>query len=228
MKSFAVALMVVLLGSASVAQAQGNGRGSQWRSGVTAYGVPGHHYGFGHAVAGGVHHASTAYESGCRGVAAMIQAQGQYNLLSSLAMMNVAQAQRMQMENYQQRLESQAAMRQAYQERRAEELAARRGNSRAAVAAADAQSAPAIGLSWPAAMQGTEYAGYRRLAERVLARQATGAEVPAADVARLREAHRSALRRLGASDSPEAGEAVQFVQNLRTARPSSGILLAAQ
>ena len=61
-----------------------------------------------------------------RGTAAIIQAQGQYNLLTSLAMLNVAEAQRMQCEQQQVEAANKLAMRKAYLERRDAELAAQR------------------------------------------------------------------------------------------------------
>lgn len=135
MKIFAACLTMILLSHTSLGLAQDGKRAKGYRSQATAgYGVPGNHYGFGAPVAGQIHHSSTYEEGVMRGTAAIIQAQGQYNLLSSLAMLNMAQYQRMQYEHQQLVAANQAAMRQAYLERRDAKLAAQREWSRNRIA----------------------------------------------------------------------------------------------
>jgi len=127
MKILAACLTLILISQTSSGLAQGGQREKSYRSQATAgYGVPGHHYGFGAPVAGQIHHSSTYEEGVMRGQAAMIQAQAQYNLLNSLAMLNMAQYQRMQYEHQQLVAANKAAMRQAYLERRDAKLAAQR------------------------------------------------------------------------------------------------------
>jgi len=100
MKTAAACLTIALLGHPSLARAQFPPV-AYGPSSTTGYGVPRHHYGFGGPVAGHVHHSSTVYEGVYRGRAAVIQAQAQYNLMTSLALMNLAEAQRMHWENQQ-------------------------------------------------------------------------------------------------------------------------------
>jgi hypothetical protein len=133
MKTSAACLTMILISHATVALAQGGRLGNTFPSTTTGYGVPARQYNFGAPVAGHVHHASTCTESARRGAAAMIQAQGQYNLLTSLAMLNVTEAQRRQFELWQQvRVIQQqqaainAAKYQAYRDRLAEKREARR------------------------------------------------------------------------------------------------------
>jgi hypothetical protein len=102
-------LTLALAACAAPALAQASYRPGNW----AGYGVPGQQYGFGGPVAGHHRHASTAFEGMCRGVAAVTQARAQYNLLTSLAMLNAAQADRLQAEadywRQQAALEKQAA-----------------------------------------------------------------------------------------------------------------------
>lgn len=119
MKTFAICLTIALTSSVSIAHAQSPQSLMQRPRVPAGYGVPNHGYHFGPPCAGGVHHAATAAEAQRRGMAAVIQAQAEYNLLTSLAALNAAEAKRMQMENRQQRLESYYAARQINRELRA-------------------------------------------------------------------------------------------------------------
>jgi hypothetical protein len=131
MKTLASCLTIVLISHASLALAQ---------SGISSYrgysltqpghGVPSHHYGFGAPVAGQIHHSSTYEEGVGRATAAMIQAQAQYNLLTSLALLNLAELQQKQFEFQQQQAAVRADMYRAYLERRDADLAARRSRIR--------------------------------------------------------------------------------------------------
>jgi len=131
MKSFAAFLTFVLISYATLAEAQcRSGNVPSAAQGYTGYGVPGNHYGFGAPVAGHVHHASTVYESASRGMAARVQAQAQYNLMTSLAAMNAAQAQQMHLENKQLKAEAFTAQREAYKQRKAAYWADRRNRTK--------------------------------------------------------------------------------------------------
>jgi hypothetical protein len=123
MKLLAACLTIALIIHASTASAQSN------RDYPSGAGVPRSHYGFGHAVGGHIRHDST-YEAGIlRGTAAMIQARGQYNLLTSLAMLNVAKVRQIQWEMQQQQAAVKAVMKEAYKHRRAAQLAERRAKA---------------------------------------------------------------------------------------------------
>lgn len=141
MKPFAAFLTIVLLSFTNLVNAQSPGSSR----GYAAYGVPRGHYGFGAPVAGGVRHSSTAYEGAARGMAARVQAQGQYNLLTSLAAMNAAQAQRMYQENKRLKAEAYVAQQETYKQRRAAYWAERRGNRQRSASADQGQL---TGLAW--------------------------------------------------------------------------------
>jgi hypothetical protein len=127
MKTFAACLTFAVISYASLAHAQCfNGNCRPASQSYASYGVPQNHYGFGGPVAGHVHHASTAYESAMRGMAARAQAQAQYNLMTSLAAMNMAQVKQMEMENKRLKAENFAAQREAYKQRVAAHWAERR------------------------------------------------------------------------------------------------------
>jgi len=226
MKSLSTSLTIVVLACASAAWAQPADHYS--RPAPVAYGVPGAFYGFGGPVAGHVHHASTVFESAYRGVASVIQARGQYNLLTSLAMMNAAQAERMELENRQRRAETYLAMRQSYQERKTAEYQARRNAARQANPPAnqDAQPAPAVSLIWPSLLEQNEYAGYRALIERALAQQAQGRQLAPSDSYRMRQATKILLTKLRRDTSPEAASAIQFVENLLSGPNAVAVQLA--
>jgi hypothetical protein len=173
MKTFAACLTIVLLGSVNAAYGQGGG-----------YGVPGQQFGFGPPVAGYIHHSSTACESAQRGMAARVQAQGQYNLLTSLAVLNAAQAERIEMENRQYRID-------AY---------------RSQHSSACHNQASAETLAWPAALRTSKYAGFRKVAEQVVAKARAG-KLTLSDRTRLQTAVHgmdSGLAREIASDAREA------------------------
>ncbi len=124
MKTLATCLTIGLIGCVSVVRAQSPE--AYARSATPGYGVPGSHYGFGGPVAGHAHHASTAFEGACRGRAAIIQAQAQYNLLTSLAMRNMAEVHRINCENQQAYAEMKTARAEAARQLEAEKRAANR------------------------------------------------------------------------------------------------------
>jgi hypothetical protein len=130
MKTLATCLTLVLISHATLAFAQNPNKGKRGSSKAPAgYGVPQQQFGFGAPVAGQIHHSSTYEEGVGRATAAIIQAQGQYNLLTSLAMQNVAQVQQKQFELQQQQAAVKKAMYREYLERRDADLAARRSGS---------------------------------------------------------------------------------------------------
>jgi len=134
MKTAAICLTIALLGHPSLAQAQFPPV-AYGPSTTTGYGVPRHHYGFGGPVAGHVHHSSTVYEGVYRGRAAVIQAQAQYNLMTSAALMNLAEAQRMHWENQQMYRQARIAEFEEVRQKKASRRAARREAFREQMAA---------------------------------------------------------------------------------------------
>ena len=175
--------------------------------------------------AGHVHRSATAAESYGRGMAARVQAQGYYNLLTSQAMINAAEAQRLQMEDKQRRVETYFAMREAYKARQAAESEARRKqaspraddqalNSRELLS--DIGTLPAI--TWPTALQQAKFSSYRKLIEQVVALRAKGTELTGKDRSRVMEAHRTVLvilkNQAGSEPSADDDDARQFVKNL--------------
>jgi len=224
MRTFALCLMIASFACASLACAQDNNLGPSFLP--TGYGVPGGHYGF---VGGDGARAATAYESMCRGTAEMIRDQGQYNLLTALARINMAEAQRMEVDNRQHRVKVWLAMRDAHKERLAAELQARRQRGKVANPAVPAKKVGFIpqNLAWPEALQPSQYGGYRRLVERLAADQAAGLFISAADQRRLQEATRLVAARLNREDPPDLAAARQFVESLVSGDPNRLVQLAA-
>ncbi|NUQ66208.1 MAG: hypothetical protein HUU20_27415 [Pirellulales bacterium] len=217
MKPLAACLSLLLFACTDLAYAQQNPR--KHRPGdenTSGYGVPQHQFGFGAPVAGFVHHSATASEAAYRGMAAMVQAQGQCNLLTSLARLNALEAHRKQLENEQLRAETYAAMRKDYQERRKAELAFLRGKTKAPeqAEAADAVAAIPGEILWPATLLRPEFAGYRALVERIMNDQTGGRGVSQTDRSRLCVATGLVKSKLAGVADPEADEAVRFVECL--------------
>jgi hypothetical protein len=130
MKILATCLTLVLISHTTLAFAQNPSKGKRGSSKAsTGYGVPQQQFGFGAPVAGQIHHSSTYEEGVARAQAAIIQAQGQYNLLTSLALRNMAEYQQKQFEFQQQLTVAKKAMYREYQERRNADLAARRSGN---------------------------------------------------------------------------------------------------
>ena len=233
MKTFATCLTVVLMTSAAVSRAQTS---LSQRPGPSAgYGVPTQEYGFGPPCAGLIHHSTTAAEGYNRGVAAMIQARAQYNLLTSLAKLNALEAQRMQIENHQQWVESKNALRKAYREERDAQLAARRKQpdgasqektTEAKRSQASDSSAAVTSLQWPVALTEPKYAGYRKLAEGIAAQRLNGKVVEAAERKHLKDVSREVLKKLDRDNPTDRDLAQRFVENLVDGKPASATPLA--
>jgi hypothetical protein len=212
MKTFATSLSLVLIAFAGLAHAQTQ-PGSNYASAAAGYGAPAMYLGC--PVAGHVHHASTVFEGAQRGMAARVQAQAQYNLLSSLAALNMAQAERMRMENQQTRIEN-------YRKEHCSAPRRQEGNTSAAEHAA----APAVGsVAWNAVLQKPQYAGFRKVAEQVAGKAAAGKAAPG-DWERLQKATRLLASKLANEQPDAAALARQFVANLVAGGPAGTNRLA--
>lgn len=225
MRTFSLSLVVLL--TANLAYAQGvsfDGRGRA----PSAYGVPQGQFGFGAPTAGFIHHSATAQEAAARGAAAMIQARGQYNLLTSLAALNATEAQRRELENKQLKADRYLAMRQSYRERRAAELSQSRAdiNAPKETVAADAISAIPREIFWPVALQASEFDGYRRLVEQIVTNQNSGRAIAFSDKSRLHRATRLVESKLTSDGSAEAEAAMAFLETLTGKTPRQATHLA--
>jgi hypothetical protein len=178
---------------------------------------------FGPYAAGYTRHSSTAAEGRMRGVAAMIEAQGRYNLLTSLAIVNMIEAQRLQIENHQRRVEAYYALREANRHYRDAENEARRQRTTDVVrnqnghpkqgAAAEVAT---VAIQWPTMLEEPNFAGYRKLVERLAAKRANGSEPTKAECSRLAQANRVVLAVLknAPENTTDRDAAGQFVKNL--------------
>ena len=168
-------------------------------------------FGFGGPVAGHVDHASTVAESYGRGAAAVIQAQGQYNYLTSLAARNAVETQKRAIENHKFRVETLNDMRAAYKARTAAEYRAQRAH---VVAANLPAAAPSAKLNWPAELAGADLAGYRRLVERLVGQWVAGLALSDSDRSRLDEATSLVIKKLEQTSAADATVARQFLASV--------------
>lgn len=197
MKTFATCLTVVVIGSVGLAHAQNCGK-NRCGTAPMGHGVPGRHNGFCGPVAGHVRHASMIVESAQPWMAARIQAQAQYDLFSSLAAVNMAQAQRIEMENRQYRIE---ANRSQY------------GSSKSCQAENAQDDDNAVTVAWPPVLQKPRYDGFRKVAEQVIAK-VNARHVHPGDWTRLQKAARLLAKKLGSEKPGDAQQARQFVADL--------------
>ncbi len=238
MKCFRILLAVVVMTSVNASQAQNLGTvGSQ------GYGIPVPNAGSGQVcgpcIAGHVHHASTVAESYGRGIAARGQAQAYYNLLTSQAMRNAAETERLEIENKQKRAEAYHARREAYKNRVAAEFAARRHATQSIAgkdhAQPEARVASAVGIevqiTWPVALEQPRFAGYRKLVKQTVAERVAGNELTIAQRSRLSQANHAVLAVLSKADGEasvaERDAARHFVENLATGSIPETVRLAA-
>jgi len=116
------------------------------------------------------HHASTVMESHARGYADLLRAQAQYNLITSQAMLQAAQARRLQLDNRVKQTETFFQLREMNRNARFGERS----------------------LAWPQPLNGPEFANYRTVVQEVLARNAAGSS----DRSRLNQACRGMDQKL--------------------------------
>lgn len=131
-------------------------------------------------------YASTAAEGYLRGMAAVIRAQGEYNLATSTAMANLAVAEKQRIANHRDRIEAYFAGRQMNMAAKAIERAQRSPGQRAQAKLAQAANGrraaeslfdPATGkIVWPALLQGEKYESFRSEMERLVAKRKLGRE----------------------------------------------------
>jgi hypothetical protein len=177
MKTFSMTLAVLILTGPAIARAQTCPAPNRSGGAVVRVVVPG--YGCG----GRQWHAATAAESYLRGQADVIRAQGQYNLLSSQAMINVTRAYRQHLDNQVKKTQTYFAMQRINQEVKAAKRAERRSRyleaSRSA-ASKMVRNAPLVldsatgRIRWPAALRSDEYAAHRNVVDGLHARVNAG------------------------------------------------------
>jgi hypothetical protein len=145
----------------------------------------------------GVHHAATAAESFARGQAAVIRAQGQYNLLTAEARVVHSEAQQREIENREQWINSYFATRETNRQERATERGPRATVDQLRRMAASGKPAAlspseldaATGeISWPALLQSVEYSGFRAELDKVFAERAATGLVGADALVKARQA----------------------------------------
>lgn len=162
-----------------------------------------------------------------RGWAAMTQAQGQYNLLTSLAAMNMMEVRRVQREMERQRAAELAAMRAEYNQHKAERVAAARERNRARNQELAGARRLAAAVSWPSFLQQFQFDGYRDLVDRLIGQRASGQTLASSETCRLHTATQMVLNRLRQDGSPEADAAARFVLNGFSDIPANVVRLAA-
>ena len=150
------------------------------------------------------HHASTVLESHARGYAAMVQAQAQYNLLSSVAALNMAEARRREMENHVTRVQTHFVAREINKSHR-------HGTGRAARASAEVNQVVASRpsctkpvttcvhsdrVAWPAALQDPVFAPHRNTVDQILRKAKDAGSVSREDEGRLTETSRAMVEQL--------------------------------
>ena len=222
MKALAPLLAVVVsLGSVAAAQAQHTNGYPHQASGSR----PAHHY---YQVApvygpGWYYHSSTAAEGYARGQAAIISAQGQYNLMTAAARNVAAEAHQQEIANRKQRIETYFAMREVSRAARSVERSPRQQIQIAASTKAKGLGPEDLNrqtgeINWPELLQANEYSAWRTQLDSLFAQRASSnafpadlrAEVQAATTAMLAEL-KNHISEVSPSDYMAAR---RFVQNL--------------
>lgn len=143
------------------------------------------------------YHASTAAEGYMRGMAAVIQAQGYYNVLTAQATVLHEEARRSNIENRRQATQTAFEMRRTNREARAEERGpratpeqiARLAKSGAPARLSAEQFDAATGrIAWPAALLGEEFAAYRAEIEGLFVQRASSGGLETAEQERVDQA----------------------------------------
>ncbi len=129
--------------------------------------------------------ASTAFGSATRGLADLVRSQGAFNLLSSEAAVNMTEARRRQIENFEEATETYFAMRRLNREYRAAERGSRPTYEdliRYAAAGRPERLSPSAldtvtgEITWPMVLRGDAFKEYRQVLGQIFAsRAATGA-----------------------------------------------------
>jgi hypothetical protein len=182
---------------------------------------------------GGLHHASTAAESYARGYADLVQAQGQYDLLASHAMINLAEARRLETENRVARTEAYFRMREINRSHRNGDPAVRSSQytltSHNRVTHHGKESGPQPfdpregRVAWPKVLKDDVFKSYRAEVEQIVRKQAGVVAVSESDRSTLVEASQnivSELRNRIREYSPQ--DYVDAKRFLATLRPSPG------
>jgi len=176
----------------------------------------------------GVHHASTPCESYLRGQGALIQSQGQYNLLDGMGQVLREQARRLEIENRERRIISRCAMKDKNRRERDEARGPRptpqQLRDRAAKGRPDPLSPGELDavtgeLSWPALLKEDDYTAFRAELEKLFAQRAVAGHLEAADLRRaelaadgITEKLRSHVHEIGANH--EYSAAMRFLKSL--------------
>jgi hypothetical protein len=194
-KTLAITLAGLMLVSATVAEAQS--RSPRQRG---AYYVgPNYRFHF-----GSPHHASTAAESQLRGRADLVRSWGMANLLNSHAMINLAAAQRMGLENqvvrtetfYQKRQIRQAYLDQTKEPRRAESSHAPVRQATTTVEKPERPksiTSPSGQVAWPAVLQTSVYARHRASVDQIVDSADNGGNISSGDRRKLEGTARQML-----------------------------------
>ena len=185
--------------------------------------VPVHHY----PTWGRAYRASTVFEGYARGQAALNRSQGQYNLLTAEARVVDAEAERREIENREDRIESYHAMRELSREERAAERVPRPTEEQLRRIAAARRPAPLSPseldartgrINWPLLLQEEEYEKLRTNLEEVFAQRAATGEVTTDDLGKAEAAADVMLQELKSHvrEVPlyEYGSARQFIKSL--------------
>ena len=146
-----------------------------------------------------------------------------YNLAWSQAMLNLAEAERIRIDNIRKLAEAAAATKDANKACRAAEVEIRRQKNAQAArdqARLSGKDGSVVGMPvaivWPAALLDAKFTGYRRLVERAAALQAGGAELTRQERSHLAESHRSVLNSLKNNTTDDGDAAREFVKNFRS------------
>ncbi len=155
---------------------------------------------------GSPHHASTAAESYARGYADVVRAQGLLNLLTSQAMLNLAEARRLETENRVTQTAAYFRMREINRSHRQGGRRTRpalRSVSRGArVARGTTESVPGTPdlqqgqIAWPKALEDKAFESYRTVVEPIVKRQATMGTASGLDRSKATQALRAMSLRL--------------------------------
>ena len=206
--------LVALLAGAAAAEAQSC---QNCRSGYVA----------GCYCAGMPHHASTAAESYLRGLADLGRARATYNLMTSQAMVNLAQAQRLEMENQVVKtgvFHKKRELNQEYQAKQRRQRSAAYSQvhhtpaNRPAPGRLTPTHSPADRIAWPAALRGTQFTGYRAVVEQICTPQTNLGSVAPKDRSKLTQTCRAMEIKLDRQarnvSSSEFALAKQFLEQL--------------
>jgi len=174
------------------------------------------------------HHAATAAESYARGGADVVRAWGLHNLLTSQAMVNLAEARHREIENRVAQTQAFFQMRDINRSYRQRELAARSARNSVKrdtrAARKGEESKPEIvalrdgRIPWPKALQNDTFESHRSVLEQMALRQVTSGAVSDSDCSTLAHARRAMVvelrKRIHEYSPQDYVDAKRFLTNL--------------